>query len=34
MSSVFVLIPNMSRIADEILFTHIEVAIAIASEAT
>ncbi len=34
MSSVFVLIAAMTRIADEILFTHIEVAIAIASEAT
>lgn len=34
MSSVFVLIAVMSRIADEILFTHIEVALAVASEAT
>lgn len=34
MSSVFVLMSAMPRIADEILFTHIEVALAVASEAT
>ena len=34
MSSVFVLMYGMSQIADEILFTHFEIALAVASEAT